>query len=84
MAALGHVDSVVFTGGIGENNAAIRSASLQGLESLGIVIDQQRNLKANRDNESEITGDGSPIKVFVIPTNEELQIARDTFEIARK
>jgi acetate kinase len=84
LAVLRHTDAIVFTGGIGENSAAIRSASLQGLESLGIVIDQERNLKANKDNESEINREDSPVKVFVIPTNEELQIARDTFEIARK
>ena len=84
LAVLRHTDAIVFTGGIGENNAAIRSASLEGLESLGIVIDQEKNLKANKDNESEISKDGSPVKVFVIPTNEELQIAHDTFEIARK
>jgi len=80
LAVLGSTDALVFTGGIGENNAMIRSESVKGLEPLGIEIDAARNNAAQR-SEAMINSDASRIKVYVIPTNEELQIALDTFTI---
>jgi len=84
LAALGNTDAIAFTGGIGENNAFIRAESVRGLENLGIEIDPVKNQSAASGKESLISKDSSRIKVYVIPTNEELQIALDTFEITRK
>jgi len=85
IAALnGNVDAVVFTGGIGENNVFSRQESLKGLESLGIKIDPQKNETAVRGFEGLISAADSRTRVFVIPTNEELQIALDTLEITRR
>ena len=82
LAVLGTTDAIIFTGGIGENNAMIRSEALKGLRLLGIEVDPGRNESAQR-TEALISSDASRIKVYVIPTNEELQIAHDTFEICR-
>jgi acetate kinase len=82
LAVLGSTDAVVFTGGIGENNAMVRSEALKGLQPLGIEIDSARNESA-RGLEAQISADSSRVKVYVIPTNEELQIANDTFAIVR-
>ena len=76
-AALGRVDAVVFTAGIGENNPVIREKSCQGLEDLGIVIDPDRNAVRSGDAREIQTGE-SRVKVLVVPTNEELQIAVET------
>lgn len=75
-AAMGGLDCVVFTGGIGENSADVRAACCEGMSYFGITIDDE----ANRSNEKEklITTRDSRTKVFVIPTNEELVIALDT------
>lgn len=78
-AAMGGVDAVVFTAGLGENSADARSEICKGLEFLGIEIDSDKN--NTRGKAVEISKDGSKVKVFVIPTNEELMIARDTKEI---
>jgi acetate kinase len=80
MAALGGVDAVAFAGGIGENAPAIRERTLTGLDALGLAVDPARNAEA-RGNEAEISPAGARTRVFVIPTNEELMIARDAFEI---
>ncbi|MCU0650806.1 MAG: acetate kinase [Candidatus Omnitrophica bacterium] len=80
MAALARTDAIIFTGGIGENNSMIRKEVLSGLESLGIEIDAARNEKAVK-TEAMISTDSSRTKVYVIPTNEELQIAHDTYEL---
>ena len=77
-AALGGVDAIVFTAGVGENDQGIRAQVLQGLEYLGVDADFDRNLNAPRGEEVEITKPGSRVKVFVIPTEEEMVIARDT------
>lgn len=77
MAALGGADAVVFTGGIGENADEVRAETCQGLQSLGVILDSDKNLET-RGAEEEISAAGSPCKVWVIPTNEELLIARDT------
>ncbi len=81
-AALGHVDGLVFTAGIGENSPPIRTLACQGLEELGIQIDEARNA-ATVGKEGEISSDASRLRVMVIPTNEELLIARDTFRAVR-
>ncbi len=78
-AAMGGVDAIVFTAGIGENAIEIREGILNGLEYLGFELDKEAN--DSRGKEVEISKAGSDTKVFVIPTNEELVIARDTAEI---
>ena len=75
-AAMGGVDAIVFTAGLGENSAYIRDKICNGLEFLGTRIDSAKN--AIRGKEQEISVEGSKVKIFVIPTNEELMIARDT------
>ncbi len=79
LAALGGADAIVLTGGIGENAPLIRQRILEGLESLGISLDKDANRKLKPGAEGEIQSADSKVKVFVIPTNEELLIARDTF-----
>ena len=81
-AALGHVDGLVFTGGIGENAPLVREKACQGLAELGYEIDLARNKEAV-GKASEISTHASRIRIFVIPTNEELLIARDTFRVIR-
>ena len=81
-AALGRVDAIVFTAGIGENDADVRARSLAGLERLGVVIDPARNASRRRDARS-ISPDGADVAVLVVPTNEELEIARQALEVAR-
>ncbi len=78
-AAMGGVDAVVFTGGIGENNPHYRTRVAEKLGFLGTAIDEEANSK--RGQELEISVPGSKVKLFVIPTNEELMIAQDTYEI---
>ena len=75
LAVLGHTDVISFTAGIGENDPAVRRDALAGLEELGIVLDQARNLSAGT-GARQISADDSPIAVLVIPTDEELAIAR--------
>src|SRR5208337_3481365 len=81
-ASLGHVDGLVFTGGIGENAPLVREKACQGLAELGYEIDPARNNEAVGKT-SEISTDSSRIRIMVIPTNEELLIARDTFRVIR-
>ncbi|MFW5976574.1 MAG: acetate/propionate family kinase [Bacillota bacterium] len=83
MTIMNGVDAIVFTAGIGENAHDIRKGILKDLEFMNIYIDEKANKKA-RGKELEITSRDSSIKVFVIPTNEELVIARDTIRIIRK
>lgn len=78
-AAMGGLDAVVFTGGIGENNPHYRTKVVEKLEFLGTKIDEEKNKL--RGEEVEISVPGSKVRVFVIPTNEELMIARDTKEL---
>lgn len=78
-AAMGGVDAVVFTGGIGENNPQYRTRVGKLLEFLGTEVDEEKN--NCRGKEVEFSKAGSKVKLFVIPTNEELVIARDTLEI---
>ena len=79
MLAMGGADAIVFTGGIGENNPKYRTALCEKLAFLGVKIDEEKNHV--RGQEIDITTPDSPVKVFVIPTDEELVIARDTLAI---
>ena len=79
IAAMGGTDAIVFTGGIGENSPEYRAAVCEKLAFLGVKIDGEKN--AIRGEELLISTPDSSVKVFVIPTNEELVIARDTLEI---
>ena len=78
-AVLGEVDALVFTGGIGENSPVVRAHCCEGLASLGIAVDEERNQAPVKET-SEIQSDRSRVKVLVIPTNEELEIAIQTVE----
>ncbi len=79
VAVMGGVDAIVFTAGIGENGIGNRDAICNGLEYLGTRIDPERNNV--RGKEQEISAEGSKVKIFAIPTNEEIMIARDTKRI---
>jgi len=84
-AALGTVDAIVFTAGVGENSGDIRQKVLEGLDCLGIVIDREKNLSTRaKDGETLISKPESKIKVFVIPTNEELVFVEDVVGILNK
>jgi len=76
-AELGHLDAIVFTAGVGENSAEIRSRVCANLKALGIEIDEDLN-QAKEKNNRDISLLGSRIRVLVIPTNEELEIANQT------
>ncbi len=78
IAAMNGTDAVCFTGGIGENGVGIRKKILANLEWLGIEVDDARNAQAVRGREMLISSDKSRVPVYVIPTNEELILARDT------
>ncbi len=82
--ALGGVDGIVFTGGIGENGPITRAGALNGLEFMGIKLDENKNEDIIRGKSGLITTDDSPVKVMVIPTNEELVIAMDTERIIKE
>ncbi len=79
-AAMGGVDVIVFTAGIGENSIETRAEACEGLEFLGVKIDPEKNKVQGK--EAIISNDNSRVKVMVIPTNEELMIAKDTAEIS--
>jgi len=83
VGALGGLDALVFAGGIGENAPLVRQRALQGLDALGLTLDPARN-DAAQGVEVEVSPEGSRPQIFVIPTNEELLIARDAFGIASK
>ncbi|WP_329141120.1 acetate kinase [Streptomyces sp. NBC_01476] len=81
-AVLGRVDAIVFTAGVGENSAAVRAAALAGLEGFGVVLDPVRN--AVRASAGRlISAENSRVAVAVVPTDEELEIARDTYALAQ-
>ncbi len=82
-AAMGGVDMIVFTGGIGENDTVTRTKSLEGLEYMGVLVDTEKSLSI-RAKEVEISKPESRVKVLVIPTDEEFMIAKDTYEIYSK
>jgi acetate kinase len=76
-AVLGRVDAIAFTGGVGENAARVRSLACAGLEGLGIALDERANAAAAGEA-AEIGRAGLPVRAWVVRTNEELQIARET------
>ena len=80
-AALGGLDCLVFTAGVGENGPATRASVCEGLEFMGVKLDPVRNQV--RGEEALISADDSRVKVWVIPTNEELMIAQDTAELCK-
>lgn len=73
---LGGAEAIVFTGGIGENGVAIRAAVCEGISELGIILDEQRNQSV--DHEMLISSDSSAVQIWVVPTNEEIVVARQT------
>jgi acetate kinase len=75
LAVLGRTDAVVFTGGIGENDAEVRARSLSGLADLGIEVDEERN-RTSSSSARDVATDGSRTRVLVVPTDEELEMAR--------
>ena len=79
-AVLGRLDAVTFTGGVGENAVAVRAGALDGLGLLGIAVDPDRNTAPSREPRL-ISPDGAPVAVCVIPTDEELEIAKETLEL---
>ena len=81
-AALGELDAVVFTGGVGQHSAVLRAAALDGLSRLGIVMDAQRN-EARSFDARFVSADGSDVAVLVVPTDEEWEIARQALEVVR-
>lgn len=81
-AAMGGIDAIVFTAGLGENSASMRAAICKGLEFLGVEVDSEKN--NIRGKETEVSKAGAKVKVLLIPTNEELMIARDTKSLIEK
>jgi acetate kinase len=79
---LGGVDAITFSGGIGENSAAIRSAVLKDLSELGVEIDEGRNRSIK--GEGAISTDRSQVKVLVVPANEEMIVARETVAVVAR
>lgn len=82
IAVMGGVDAIVLTAGVGENCKKMRRMIFSGLQPLGIILDEEKN--AHRGYEREISSDASPVKIIIIPTNEEYMIARDTYEIVHE
>ena len=80
--AMGGVDAILFTAGIGENSADLREKICQGLEYMGVKVDSEKNKV--RGQEAVVSTDDSKVKVFIIPTNEELMIAMDTAALCQK
>jgi len=83
MVKMGGVDAIIFTAGIGENTPVMRKAILNNLEAFGIKIDDEKNAKAIRGAQMEISSADSKVKVLVVPTNEELMIAKETLDLLK-
>ncbi|MBA3712584.1 MAG: acetate kinase [Pyrinomonadaceae bacterium] len=83
LAAMGGADAVIFTGGIGENSAEVRARVCEGLEWMGLELDAGRNTAHAGGREGVISRDGARLAAYVIPTDEELLIARDTVRCVR-
>lgn len=81
LAAMGGARAIVFTGGIGENSAPIRARICEGLEWMGVTLDEPQNAACTDGREGRISADGGRLDVWVIPTDEELLIARDTYRV---
>lgn len=82
-AELNGLDVLVFTAGLGENDNEIREMVCSELDALGIIIDQDKNNNAPRGEEFELTAQGATVRTFILPTNEELMIARDAAALAK-
>lgn len=82
MITLGGIDAITFSGGIGENSSEIRFAVLRGLTAFGVELDEERNRAIK--GEGQISTDESPVKVLVVPANEEIIIARDTVAVVNR
>ncbi len=83
-AAMGGLDAIVFTAGIGENTPKIRQLACQGLSFLGVELDEEINAKTNGScGITKLSKDGAPVQIYMIPTNEELVIASDTETIVK-
>ena len=83
VASMNGVDAVVFTAGIGENTPELREMICADMDYMGIAIDGEKNYSAKRGENTEITKEGSPVRVFIIPTNEELVIAEETEKLVK-
>lgn len=83
LAAIGKVDAIVFTAGVGENSALIRDLATRNLEHLGIAVDPAKNGRKSRERR-DISTANSPIKTLVIPTNEEFEIARQAYALVNE
>ena len=83
LALLNGADLIVFTGGIGENSSAFRTAVCERMDFAGIKLDAKKNAET-RAMEAVISTDDSRVRIMVIPTNEELIVARQTMEVLRK
>jgi acetate kinase len=77
VASMGGLDTVIFTGGVGQGSAVVRALALQGLECMGIKLDDKRNREATGDEISRISSDDSKVTVLVVPTDEERMVARE-------
>lgn len=84
MANMGGADAIIFTAGIGENTSKMRSEILKNMEFFGIKIDEDKNSQAIRGAQMDIASADSKVRVLVIPTNEELMIAKETQEVLNK
>lgn len=80
-AAMNGVDCIVFTAGVGENTPCVREAICENMDYIGLSIDKAKNQEKNNGAIRDITGEGSKVKVLIIPTNEEVVIARETVEL---
>ena len=80
-AAMNGVDCIVFTAGVGENTPSVRTAICENMQYLGLEIDLEKNAEKNNGSIRDISGENSKVKVLIIPTNEELVIARETVEL---
>ena len=80
-AAMNGVDCIVFTAGVGENMPHIRAAICENMQYLGLELDNDKNQEKHNGRVLDITGKNSKVNVLVIPTNEELVIARETVEL---
>ena len=82
-ALLNGVDALVFTGGVGENDAVVRELATNNLDAMGIVLDKEKNSHCPRGTNEVLSTSDSKVKIFRIPTNEELVIARDTLSLTK-
>lgn len=84
LAVLNGADAIVFTGGVGENGAETREDIISGMENLGVVLDKEKNTNFKRGEVQLISAENSKVKIYIVPTNEELMMARDTRDIVEK